>query len=438
MDRVKKLKVKKTDGSFTDYIPIGADAENIDLEDGSNVQDEMNKMYNKPYYFNSVVEMKNADYLKEGDCVITLGYYEINDCKEEFYKIRNILDTDIIDNYNIIALSNYPNLIAERIKTKPDKKYVIIGDSYTEGYTPDGNVTSWAQLFKTNLNIPSNRIAIYYKGGAGFSRNRENNFYQYITDTILTNDSNVTDVLIVGGYNDNGESADNIKSGVADTISLLKTKYPNAIIHTGIIGYSNNANVNLNMRNVYLNTFRSSVENGAKYLANVENILHNPYTMFASDGYHPNQIGQTRLFEYITESLFNGKADIKYDNVTLLNELPYLSSNMSNNIINIRHNNRETLSVSIDSLICDGSNQYEIGTITNNYFVGSVFISIPLLLDLTAGSYKMTQGVLRISGNKIYAICFALQDDNSGYYTALNVRNIIIPDFSCAVNSDFI
>lgn len=319
-----------------------------------------------------------------------------------------------------------------------NKKFVLIGDSYTEGYTPDGNVTSWAQLFKTNLNIPSNRIAIYYKGGAGFSRNRANNFYQYITDTILTNDSNVTDVLIVGGYNDNGESANNIKSGVADTITLLKTKYPNAIVHTGIIGYSNNASVNMNMRNVYLNTFRATIENGAKYLANVENILHNPYTMFASDGFHPNQIGQTRLFEYITESLFNGKADIKYDNVTLLNELPYLSSNMSNNIINIRHNNRETLSVSIASLICDGSNQYEIGTITNNYFVGSVFIPVPLILDLTAGSYKMTQGVLRISGNKIYAICFALKDDNSGYYTASNVRNIIIPDFSCAVNSDFI
>ena len=33
-DRIKKIKVKKADGSMTDYIPIGADAENIDFENG--------------------------------------------------------------------------------------------------------------------------------------------------------------------------------------------------------------------------------------------------------------------------------------------------------------------------------------------------------------------------------------------------------------------
>ena len=33
-DRIKKIKVKKVDGSMTDYIPIGADAENIDFENG--------------------------------------------------------------------------------------------------------------------------------------------------------------------------------------------------------------------------------------------------------------------------------------------------------------------------------------------------------------------------------------------------------------------
>lgn len=34
MDRIKKLKVKKQDGTFSDYIPIGADAENIDMPNG--------------------------------------------------------------------------------------------------------------------------------------------------------------------------------------------------------------------------------------------------------------------------------------------------------------------------------------------------------------------------------------------------------------------
>lgn len=33
-DRIKKLKIKKQDGTFSDYIPIGADAENIDMPNG--------------------------------------------------------------------------------------------------------------------------------------------------------------------------------------------------------------------------------------------------------------------------------------------------------------------------------------------------------------------------------------------------------------------
>ncbi len=36
-DRIKKIKVKKADGSMTDYIPIGADAENIDFTNGYNL-----------------------------------------------------------------------------------------------------------------------------------------------------------------------------------------------------------------------------------------------------------------------------------------------------------------------------------------------------------------------------------------------------------------
>lgn len=118
MDRVKKLKVKKTDGSFTDYIPIGADAKYIDMENGSNVQDEMNKMYNKPYYFNSVAEMKNADYLKEGDYVITLGYYEANDGGGAFYKIREITNQDVINNMDLFSIINDNTLVAELIKSK--------------------------------------------------------------------------------------------------------------------------------------------------------------------------------------------------------------------------------------------------------------------------------------------------------------------------------
>ena len=36
---IKKVKIKKEDDTYTDYIPIGADARNISMSNGYNVQD---------------------------------------------------------------------------------------------------------------------------------------------------------------------------------------------------------------------------------------------------------------------------------------------------------------------------------------------------------------------------------------------------------------
>lgn len=84
---IKKIKIKKQDGTFTDYIPIGAEAQNIETSDGDSVQLKLNK---KPYYYNSVADMKADTKLKAGDMAVTLGYYEANDGGKSVYKITTI------------------------------------------------------------------------------------------------------------------------------------------------------------------------------------------------------------------------------------------------------------------------------------------------------------------------------------------------------------
>lgn len=85
-DLIKKIKIKKQDGTFTDYIPIGAEAQNISTNDGDSVQLKLNK---KPYYYNSVADMKADTKLKTGDMAITLGYYSANDDGGAEYLITN-------------------------------------------------------------------------------------------------------------------------------------------------------------------------------------------------------------------------------------------------------------------------------------------------------------------------------------------------------------
>ena len=40
--KIKKLKDKESTGNFGDYIPLGADAVNIDLANGQNVEEVIN------------------------------------------------------------------------------------------------------------------------------------------------------------------------------------------------------------------------------------------------------------------------------------------------------------------------------------------------------------------------------------------------------------
>lgn len=65
--------------------------------------------------YNNINEMKNATNIAEGSFTKTYGENTYNDGNGAFYKVRQLINTDIIDNINIVALTNYPTLVCERI-----------------------------------------------------------------------------------------------------------------------------------------------------------------------------------------------------------------------------------------------------------------------------------------------------------------------------------
>ena len=83
MDKLKFVKLELPDGSYSESIPLSAEAEFIDIN-GETLTDNLNK---KPYYYNNVASMKNDISLKAGDMVITLGYHSANDGGGAKYKI---------------------------------------------------------------------------------------------------------------------------------------------------------------------------------------------------------------------------------------------------------------------------------------------------------------------------------------------------------------
>lgn len=65
--------------------------------------------------YNTKSELKNGTNFVNGSIAVTIGKDTYNDGKTSYYKIRNILTTDVIDEENILSLTNFNDLIAEKI-----------------------------------------------------------------------------------------------------------------------------------------------------------------------------------------------------------------------------------------------------------------------------------------------------------------------------------
>ena len=144
---------------MSEMYPIGVDAINVDMANGNNLEEEINKI---PYYYNSVAAMKADEKLEVGDMAITLGYYEANDGGTSKYIIRNKTNNDIIDNGSIIEINN--QLVAELIYTNKVtyEQFGAKGDGETNDYLSLYNTHIFANIH--NLNVNGNPESVYYIG----------------------------------------------------------------------------------------------------------------------------------------------------------------------------------------------------------------------------------------------------------------------------------
>jgi len=112
MDRIKKLKVKQSDGTYTDYIPLGVDASNVDLDDGSNAQDAIDEL--QGIVINSSAAAHNGYYRgKDLTSYFTSGQMTTDLAKGDF---SNIFPGDYITMTKTIdgtTYTNHTDIIAE-------------------------------------------------------------------------------------------------------------------------------------------------------------------------------------------------------------------------------------------------------------------------------------------------------------------------------------
>ena len=269
-DLIKKIKIKKQDGTFTDYIPIGAEAQNVSTSDGESVQLKLNK---KPYYYDTVADMKADIKLKAGDMAVTLGYYEINDGggakyyiidtpdETKYQETVNSLYAELIikDNVNVKQFGAYGN------KINDDSNAFNNAIKYFKNktlYIPDGDY-----LISQTINVPFDVSLeglgsipnLYYSGNNIFISINGHEKKADESGTVVSNDKNEKKPILKNLHLETIYQSNEL--GVSGTTGILLNTNNNTQISRSFIEnveiFRFENGLSFNPYNIYIMTFNN-------------------------------------------------------------------------------------------------------------------------------------------------------------------------------------
>lgn len=333
-------------------------------------------------------------------------------------------------NTNLDALSN-------KVTKLHHKGYIFIGDSYTQGYSPDGNISNtFVNQIINNLKITDVKISA--NGGASFA-NSANNFLTLLKNINITDKNSITNIVVFGGYNDYSWSKTDIIAGMTNFFNYAKTNYPNAIISIGYVGFCTDSST-YNKRADSVSIYNEvSGHLGGNYLSGCEYILHNTNEM-SSDGIHPNITGHKMLASYCTTALMNGSCNPTSTESVSLVPAEGWTVDSPNNFIVIKNGGVLTLQIDRNTFrhaaftFKGDETRYLIGTFNNTSIFGNdnglTSLTVPCYCALTGYTSNYVSFPLKITleHKKLYVSTFNIGDNGiGGNYMSLPVSQIIIP-----------
>ena len=369
MDKLYAIKIRQSDGTYGAAIPVSVLAENVDwnstlslvdilgqVDTSASIQDQINSLKNTRATQASV----NALDQKVDNAVEYITHNsEIADAREgvdgtEYSTLKERLDTeyDILQSQNSsslimvneepvsatkmvvetsddqieLALQSDVDEISDTVSSLRshllDRKFVLIGDSYGMRNTPN-----WMSIFQQVL---SNNVAYAEaQSSHGFGPS------DLSFDNLLTNAINalssaereeVTDVVVVGGWNDarwlkQGHVQRDLQNNIFTFLSHVISSFPNAFMTLEFAGWQLGSmpqdSVGIQYfkgaRNVYNNTWHARLRHGQSMLK----VMLNP-TVYDSSGFHPDsEDGANELYYALINDLFGTGTDIYYRQTTI-------------------------------------------------------------------------------------------------------------------------
>lgn len=222
---------------------------------------------------------------------------QIEEYREEVQQV--ILDLEET-NDNLSSLETEVTELEKKYYNMKGRKVLFIGDSYAQGWTPDGQFTGWPERVINILGL-TNAVHKEY-GGAGFSNTSDGHNFGNLGDDVPDKDT-FTDIVIAGGRNDATYAIADVKTAAKAAIAHYRSTFPNAVIHIGMICYSWESNINCWYP--YTAYREAAYETGAHYIESSELAITNMGQM-ASDKKHPVDSGLAAIAQCIASGIAYG------------------------------------------------------------------------------------------------------------------------------------
>lgn len=205
------------------------------------------------------------------------------------------------------AISRIPGGLTPSVVPTPEvlrlKKCLLIGDSYGEGGRQGApaitNYGTYAQAF-TGVKIYN-----LSESGAGFAKigDRGHNFEGLLTTAPAELDRlEVTDIYVMGGFNDYLQTDTNIWQNMAAFRITANNLYPNAALHCGFIGMCVGAPDFDHLQNAR-HAYMKCANYGMQYMTGVEEVMLDVENHF-DDNIHPNERGQIALGVALAQHIY--------------------------------------------------------------------------------------------------------------------------------------
>lgn len=352
-------------------------------------------------------------------------------------------------NGQIADLQSQINEIKAYTPPKTDlsrRKFIIIGDSYVG--------LGLGTSIKTSLDLDAE---IFAAGGGGFVTTAGTYTFltglQAVAATMTSAEREaVTDIMVLGGYNDYSQSAADILTAMTAFNTYVHTTFPIAEVTLGCICYSTRSTDINSIDAVVIPTYTMGAQTLKwSYIPHANSAIHN-YEAMGSDGVHPVSIDG--LSKYICQYLISGGVHFN----EIIQQIPFVPHD--NELSGSSH--AEFITTLIDGVCTlqsqgmmglvfstpftfsadlEFSHSTFIGTITKGHVRGgyigitpAISVTLPIEVYFDSGSEVMT-GIIWILDGQIY-LSLKPEPSSTHFGASFTTISFNIPIFSVTIPSD--